>query len=134
MVRRSYILASILGALAVGLGAFGAHSFKSILLANDTLNSYQTAVSYQFYHSFALFAVGWASSYWRTINFKIAIHLFFFGTCLFSGSLYVYALSKITVLVMITPVGGIILISAWLLTLYKLISESNEQSHGGKSG
>ncbi|MCB0280373.1 MAG: DUF423 domain-containing protein [Calditrichaeota bacterium] len=129
MEKKLFIAGSIAAGLAVAIGTFGAHSLKDILVNMDTLDTFKTAVNYQFYHSFALLVLAWASSHWPKLNFKLAAIFFISGICLFSGSLYAYSLSKITFFALITPVGGILFIAAWFLTVYKLLqSEKHEQS------
>lgn len=107
--------AAIFGAIAVGIGAFGAHSLKPMLEATDRLETFETAVKYHFYHSLAIFALGILAMIkpdWK----KIAISYWGFtvGILIFSGSLYVLCLSGITWLGAITPLGGVAFILGWL--------------------
>ncbi len=109
------ILASLNAALAVGLGAFGAHSLKAKLSA-DLMNTYQTGVQYHFYHALGLFAVAFvASQLPSSVLIKWSGWLMFAGIVLFSGSLYLLTLSGIRWLGAITPLGGVAFIAAWLL-------------------
>jgi uncharacterized membrane protein YgdD (TMEM256/DUF423 family) len=107
---------SILGAgfafLAVALGAFGAHSLKAILTP-DMLTVFETGVRYQMYHALALLAVGWAANQYPQGSLHIAGWLFVAGILLFSGSLYVLALSGVRWLGAITPLGGVCLLAGW---------------------
>jgi uncharacterized membrane protein YgdD (TMEM256/DUF423 family) len=107
-------LASLLAALAVVLGAFGAHALKQ-RLAPDALAIWQTAVQYHMWHALGLVAVGLivlhgASSAWL----RASSLLFVGGIVLFSGSLYALALGAPRGLGMVTPFGGLALIAAWL--------------------
>lgn len=111
--------ASLLGAFAVALGAFGAHGLKA-LLAEDALATYRTGVEYQFYHVFAIMITGFI---WEKIPTKQVIwagRLFIGGIVFFSGSLYLmtylraFANKDILWLGAITPIGGIMFIAAWL--------------------
>ena len=107
-------LASLLAALAVVLGAFGAHALKQ-RLAPDALAIWQTAVQYHMWHALGLLAVGvivlnGASSGWL----RASSVLFVGGILLFSGSLYALALGAPRGLGMMTPFGGLALIAAWL--------------------
>ncbi|WP_020558647.1 DUF423 domain-containing protein [Thiofilum flexile] len=110
-------LASLLGLLAVVLGAFGAHGLEKIL-DPQLLQRYHTGVEYQFYHSFALLAVGLWFKIQPTKLLGYAGLLFTIGIILFSGSLYLYALSGVKALGMITPIGGIAFIAGWAVMLY----------------
>ncbi|GGH05922.1 DUF423 domain-containing protein [Mucilaginibacter phyllosphaerae] len=117
MNKQIIITASILGAIAVIAGAFGAHALKASLSAYQ-LEVWQTAVQYQFYHVFALLFL---STFTRFKNKTIAItyYLFTLGIVLFSGSLYLLAcrdLLKMPGLVAlgpITPIGGLLFIIGW---------------------
>ncbi len=107
------------GALAVMLGAFGAHALKS-RLTPDMLTVYQTAVEYHFYHTGALLVVGLLALTAHSDGWLIGSGvLFLLGVLLFSGSLYILALSGVKLLGMITPIGGLCLIAGWVcLTVY----------------
>ena len=107
-------LAGISGALAVGLGAFGAHSLEALLVQNGRLDTYQTAVNYHFYHTLALFGIGILAKVkpeWKGIAF--AAWSMALGILVFSGSLYVLSLTGITWLGAITPLGGLAFILGW---------------------
>lgn len=115
------LLAGILGALAVGVGAFGAHGLKP-LLSPDRLAIYQTGVAYHFYHVLALLGClalspGKKQGTWL----YRAGALFAIGIFLFSGSLYLLACRNIlgidswsSVLGPMTPIGGIFFMLGWL--------------------
>ena len=114
MDRYFFILGSISGGLAVALGAFGAHGLKARLTA-DLLNTFETGVRYHLYHALALFAVAYALSRWPSASLTpIAGWLFVAGTVLFSGSLYLLALTGLRWLGAITPFGGLALIAGWI--------------------
>ncbi|RYY54355.1 MAG: DUF423 domain-containing protein [Chitinophagaceae bacterium] len=120
-MHKGFLLAgSALGALAVILGAFGAHKLKEIVPA-ETVNVFDTGVRYQFYHVFALIIVAilfdrfpGSALYWAGICFII-------GIILFSGSLYIITLLKARESVgikgfgILTPVGGLFFVAGWLL-------------------
>jgi len=107
--------AAIFGAIAVGIGAFGAHGLKPMLESTGRLETFETAVKYHFYHSLALLALGIWTSVKPELN-KTALSFWGFtlGIVIFSGSLYVLSLSGITWLGAITPVGGVAFIVGWL--------------------
>jgi uncharacterized membrane protein YgdD (TMEM256/DUF423 family) len=107
---------SLLGAgfafLAVAFGAFGAHSLKAIITP-DMLTVFETGVRYQMYHALALLAVEWSAYRYPQASFHKAGWLFVAGILLFSGSLYVLALSGVRWLGAITPLGGVCLLAGW---------------------
>ncbi|HXR83137.1 MAG TPA: DUF423 domain-containing protein [Hanamia sp.] len=111
--------AAILGALSVALGAFAAHTLKANI-SEDALGIFETAVRYQFYHVFALLAVGivYAQSAHKLLKWSGI--LFIAGIILFSGSLYVltavkaYGLTAYNWIGAITPVGGLCFILGWI--------------------
>ncbi|MFN2200036.1 MAG: DUF423 domain-containing protein [Caldilineaceae bacterium] len=106
---------SISGAVAVGLGAFGAHGLEGRLSAG-ALETYQTAVRYQFYQTLALLVVVVTLTRWPTSKMATtAGWLFVAGIVLFSGSLYVLVMTGVTWLGAITPLGGVAFIVGWLL-------------------
>lgn len=116
-------LGAILCLLAVAIGAFGAHAFKDILVANQKEGVYDLANRYQFYHGLALILI--AALFSRTNakpepTLKALGLLMFLGTLLFSGSLYLLALFNITWLGAITPIGGVLLLFAWALLLVQI--------------
>jgi uncharacterized membrane protein YgdD (TMEM256/DUF423 family) len=109
------LVGSINAALAVGLGAFGAHGLRS-RLSEDLLSTYQTGVQYHFYHALGLFAVALVASLLpESTLVKWSGWLMLAGIVLFSGSLYLLSLTGIRWLGAITPLGGVAFISAWLL-------------------
>ena len=112
-------MAALLGALSVALGAFAAHSLKQ-KLAPDALNVFETAVRYQFYHTFALLMVGVIFKE-LTGNWAKRSGLFFIaGIVLFSGSLYALTATRLVSaegfnwLGAITPFGGLCFIAGWI--------------------
>ena len=112
-------LAGISGALAVGLGAFGAHSLEELLIQNNRLETFQTAVNYHFYHTLALLGIGLLGTIkpeWKGIN--LSAWSMILGILIFSGSLYVLCLTGFTWLGAITPLGGLAFILGWLNIFY----------------
>jgi len=99
--------------LAVALGAFGAHGLKD-RLAPEMLAVFETGVRYQIYHALALLAVAWACTRWPGAVVNASGWLFVAGTVIFSGSLYVLALSGVRWLGAITPFGGVAFLAGWL--------------------
>jgi uncharacterized membrane protein YgdD (TMEM256/DUF423 family) len=105
--RAALAAAAIFGGLGVALGAFGAHGLKAMLGPTE-LGWWQTAVQYQIWHALALLALALSP-----IRARAAGWLFAAGILLFSGSLYLMALTGIRALGMVTPVGGLLLILGW---------------------
>ncbi|MEP7108405.1 MAG: DUF423 domain-containing protein [Ferruginibacter sp.] len=112
--------AALLGALAVVTGAFGAHALKQVL-SDKNLAIFETAVRYQFYHVFALFAAGILYRDFPNNYFLWSGRLFCYGILIFSGSLYLLTILEamgnqgFKWLGAITPVGGLCLIAGWIL-------------------
>lgn len=118
MIAKGRTIIALSGALAVALGAFGAHGLKSVL-EPTSLQSYQTGVLYHFIHTLAmgLCYVLWLRD--QNNSFRQAFVLFLVGMILFSGSLYAMALGKaagadLTFLGPVTPIGGLAFIGGWL--------------------
>ena len=108
-------IGAVVGFLAVGMGAFGAHSLSDRLKALGTLANYETAAQYQMYHALALVAVGGLAIAGRTgTAVAVAGWGFLLGTLVFSGSLYILSLTGIRWLGAITPIGGVALLVGWL--------------------
>lgn len=109
------LFGSLLAALAVMLGAFGAHGLKT-KLAPELLITFETGVRYHFYHALGLFAVAFAASLLPdSASLRWAGYLMVVGIALFSGSLYALSLTGVRGLGIITPFGGLAFIAAWLL-------------------
>src|SRR4051794_26289581 len=112
MDRLFFAIGAISGFIGVGAGAFGAHWLKA-RLAPDMLAVFETAVRYQMYHAFALIAVAWAVTRWPGALVNSAGWLFVAGTAIFSGTLYLLALTGVRWLGAITPLGGLALLGGW---------------------
>lgn len=120
--------AALLGALSVILGAFAAHRLKDILLSNE-LQIFETAVRYQFYHVFALLAVGILYKEFPGKTMVWAGRLFVAGILLFSGSLYVLCYVKhlalpLNVVGAVTPFGGACFIAGWFLLFWAMLKRN----------
>jgi uncharacterized membrane protein YgdD (TMEM256/DUF423 family) len=113
MDRRLYACAALAGFLAVALGAFGAHALRH-RLTPEMLAIFETGVRYQMYHALASFVAAWGWARWQHRAFVMAGYLFLAGTLLFSGSLYLLALTDQRFLGAITPVGGLAFLAGWL--------------------
>ena len=113
MERLFFAFGSVSAFIGVALGAFAAHGLKARLPA-DLLAVFETGVRYQMYHALALFAAAWAQSRWPGMLAGASGWLFVAGTVLFSGSLYVLALSGVRWLGAVTPFGGLAFLAGWL--------------------
>ncbi len=120
MHKRFIQIGSLLGALSVITGAFGAHALKH-LLPLQAMMAFETGVRYQFYHTVALLLTGILYKEYGNKQMRYAGAFFITGICLFSGSLYLITFlqakgfSYPSVIGLITPLGGIALIAGWLL-------------------
>lgn len=115
MQKTILIIAAILGALSVGIGAFGAHGLKAALLVNERLDTFETAVKYQFYHTLAIFLIGLLM---YRIPGSLLIYAAFsmlLGIIFFSGSLYILSITNTGAWGAITPIGGLLMIIGWVL-------------------
>ena len=124
MSQRIVLTALILGALAIVLGAFGAHALKKVLHV-EQLNSFEIGIRYQMYHALFLLFVA-QTSYISEKQKMIVFLLALAGIVLFSGSIYLLATSTITniktkFLGPLTPIGGLLLISSWIWLFYCII-------------
>lgn len=102
-------IAALLGFLAVALGAFGAHGLEGILTRHDRAATWETAVFYHFIHAVVLLVLAQrkpvrSGPWWS----------FLLGILIFSGSLYLLALTNLKWLGAITPIGGVSLLLGWL--------------------
>jgi len=102
-------IASVLGFLAVALGAFGAHSLKDLLARNETTSIWEKAVFYQFIHTVMLFVLAGRTPLRTGPWFSFLI-----GIIIFSGSLYLLAITNVKWLGAITPLGGLSFLVGWL--------------------
>jgi uncharacterized membrane protein YgdD (TMEM256/DUF423 family) len=105
----------IMALLAVALGAFGAHAVKA-RIAPEMMAVYRTGVEYHFYHALGMILAGLAALHLPgSVLLKGAGWAMLAGIVLFSGSLYLLALTGIRTLGAITPLGGVAFLSAWVL-------------------
>ena len=120
-VKYLVVIAAVLLAAAVITGAFGAHAFKA-KLTPEMLAVYETAVQYHFYHALGLLFIAILLAMYPAASLLLYAAVFtIVGVFLFSGSLYVLALSGVKWLGMITPLGGLCFIAAWLTVAIGMI-------------
>lgn len=125
--------AAISGAFSVALGAFGAHGLQQLETAqkitSEDIRIFETAVRYQFYHTFALLAVAAFSNILKPKLKNWSVIAFITGMIIFSGSLYFLSLSqylfgeRMAWLGAITPLGGLSLIAGWILLFISAFSK-----------
>lgn len=119
--RQTLTAGALLGALGVALGAFGAHAIKPTLMANQSLDTYELAVRYQFYHAFALLIVGLLMEKIENKTLMSSATCMIVGVALFSGSLYALAFKTGKAIAFVTPIGGLFLIAGWVLLLISVV-------------
>ena len=112
MDRTFLWVGALAGFVGVALGAFGAHGLRTRLSA-EMLTVFETGVRYQMYHALAILIVALAAAKLDGWLIRAAGWLFSAGIVLFSGSLYALALSGVTVLGAVTPLGGLAFLAGW---------------------
>ena len=121
-MNRTFLLVGALAAfVGVAFGAFGAHALRS-RLSPDMLTVFETGVRYQMYHAFAVLIVALATARFDGWLVRAAGWSFTLGIVLFSGSLYALALTGVTTLGMITPLGGLAFLVGWALLIVLAIA------------
>ena len=123
--KNTVVTASVLTAITIAIGAFGAHGLKQLVDA-EAVATFETGVRYQMYHCLALLIIGFARPIPQTTQ-KWVFRFFIFGIVFFSGSIYLLALKQIipfsvSFLGPITPIGGLLFIVGWLRLGYGLFS------------
>lgn len=118
---------AIFGMIAIIIGAFAAHALKKVLTLEE-LSTFETGVKYQMYHALFLLFIGLSSLSQKTK--KIIYNLVVLGILLFSGSIYLLATNNLTafdfkIIGFVTPIGGLLLISAWGVLLMNLINKKS---------
>jgi uncharacterized membrane protein YgdD (TMEM256/DUF423 family) len=113
MARLLALCGTLAAFLAVLAGAFGAHGLRA-RLAPDLLAAFETGARYQMYHGLALLAAAWVADRTASPAAAWAGVLFLAGTVLFSGSLYLLALSGLRGFGAVTPFGGLAFLAGWL--------------------
>lgn len=107
-------IAAATGFLAVAFGAFGAHGLKGLLAQNDTAAIWEKAVFYHFIHAVMLFVLADRKPFPA-----VAWWSFFVGICIFSGSLYLLAVTNVLWLGAVTPIGGVSFLFGWGWLVFK---------------
>lgn len=128
MARKIVGIAALIGAIAVILGAFGAHGLKNVVSPSQ-VDTFEIGVRYQMYHALFLMFVGLCGVF-SDKNKKLLTILTLIGIVFFSGSIYLLTFKdlidiKLSVIGPITPIGGVFLISAWLVAAYQAFTCKN---------
>lgn len=130
LIMNKKILATgvFFGVIAIVLGAFAAHGLKKLVDA-DAIQSFETGVRYQLYHAFLLLIIG-SSSFLNIKAKKWVFYLIIVGVLCFSGSIYGLATDALSSfnfksIALITPLGGVLLISAWLVMLIDILKSKS---------
>ena len=116
MHTRFLLLGSISAFIGVAAGAFGAHGLEARLPA-ELLAVYETGVRYELVHAVALLFIGLAADRWPKAGWARAGWMFLVGTVLFSGSLYILALTGARALGAVTPLGGLCFLLGWIFSV-----------------
>ncbi|EQC47751.1 DUF423 domain-containing protein [Bacteriovorax sp. Seq25_V] len=117
-VKKSVALGAILTALAIILGAFGAHALKKILTPS-LLDTFLTGNRYHMFHGLSFIVVSILELIF-SLNLKVVRYFFLAGIIAFSGMCYVYALTSVKTFAMIVPLGGVAYIVGWLVLAVKI--------------
>lgn len=114
-------IGGVFGLIGVALGAFGAHGLKESL-SPELMETYKTGVLYHLIHAVVILAIGLLAN----PKFYKSALFFSLGIILFSFSLYVYSVTSIKALAMITPIGGVCFMIGWLLVIFTAIKMKKE--------
>ena len=112
MVAGWFAAGAVLSGLGVLVGAFGAHGLRD-RVTPDLLAVFETGVRYHLIHGLAVIAVAWAASRWPSAWIGAAGWLFAAGIVVFSGSLYILAISGVRWWGAVTPIGGVCFLAGW---------------------
>jgi uncharacterized membrane protein YgdD (TMEM256/DUF423 family) len=126
-------IGAILGALSVMFSAFSAHFLQPIMSSKD-FYSFQTAINMEFFHSIGLMILGILGKRYPTPYINWSGIMFIVGIVLFSGSIYLLTLAgsifdtKISMLGLVTPIGGLLLFAGWVMLLLGIPESKNDKS------
>ncbi len=131
MNKAILVTASILGIIGIILGAFAAHGLKQ-MITTESIQTFETGVKYQMYHALFLLVVG-ASSMVQDKFKRFIFCLVLVGIFFFSGSIYALATNSISTfdfktIGFITPIGGLLLISAWVVLMINFLKLKTDKS------
>jgi uncharacterized membrane protein YgdD (TMEM256/DUF423 family) len=121
MYKPFLLIGAVAGFLGVALGAFGTHGLRS-RLSPEMMGAFESAVRYQMYHALAIIMVGLILGRLDGWMFRAAGWAFTVGIVLFSGSLYLLALTGVTILGAVTPLGGLAFLVGWGLLVVAAVA------------
>ncbi|MGB8704390.1 MAG: DUF423 domain-containing protein [Gillisia sp.] len=129
MQRKLYITGFLFGLIAIVLGAFATHGLKPLISENSAA-VFETGVRYHMYHALLLVLLGNVKNF-QNKQATWIYYLLIFGVILFSGSIYLLAINSLTsfdftVIALLTPLGGTLLILAWLLLIFRFSKLKNK--------
>lgn len=129
MGRRFYVAGFLLGLIGIVLGAFAAHGLKPSL-SPEAMDSFETGVKYQMYHALLFLILGNLKQIGPKLS-NLVFYLIGFGVVLFSGSIYLLSTNALTgfdfsVIALITPLGGSLLILTWTILLIHFVKLKKE--------
>lgn len=119
LAKRSLVLGSSLLALAVLIGAFGAHGLKNMVLP-EKLVTFETGVRYHFYHAFGILILGLLQQQFTSLKLNVSVWSFLVGILLFSFNCYFYVLTDMKFFAMIVPIGGLLFVLGWIMLTVNL--------------
>lgn len=120
LAKKSLVLGSALLALAVLIGAFGAHGLKN-MVSPEKLVTFETGVRYHFYHALGLLFVGLIQQQFQTLKLTVTHWCLFLGVLLFSFNCYFYTVTDIKTFAMIVPLGGVAFVVGWIALMVQLL-------------
>ena len=126
MNKRIVVTGMLLIVVAIILGAFGAHALKE-RLPLEKLTSFETGVRYQMYHGIALLILGFNAGR-MNFNLKWSFRIMLVGVLFFSLSIYLLSIQPVLEIELkflgpVTPIGGVLMITAWVLLIFRLLND-----------
>ena len=120
LAKKSLVVGTAMLALAVLIGAFGAHGLKNMVEA-DKLVTFETGVRYHFYHGFGIILLGLIQQSFQTLKLNISLWAFLLGTILFSFNCYFYVLTGMKIFAIVVPLGGLLFVFGWIVMMVKVL-------------
>lgn len=120
LVKKCLATGFIFLALAVLIGAFGAHGLKNFVTP-EKLVTFETGVRYHFYHAFGIVLVALTQLFFPSLKLNVSFYSFLVGILLFSFNCYFYVLSGLKIFAMIVPLGGILFVVGWVILAGKVL-------------
>ena len=119
LAKKALVLGTALLALAVLIGAFGAHGLKNMVEA-EKLVTFETGVRYHFYHGFGIILLGLIQQNFQNLKLHVPLWSFLVGTLLFSFNCYFYVLTGMKIFAMIVPIGGLLFVLGWVVLAFRI--------------